>query len=228
MNAANDRPRGGTAVVFDLDGVLIDSEQLQYSAYSTVLARFGVTVSVQEYAAHWIAAGHGPEYAVERYTLSLDPDELRALKDPVYHDLLRRHVHLMPGVMDALTRLSARFPLAIATNSNQRDVSFVLDHLAVRRFFTAVVTREDYEHAKPAPDAFVAAATRLGVPPGGCLVVEDAHKGVVAAHRAGASVAAVPNAFTRDNDFSLASIVLRNLDELTVQVVDGVLARRRA
>lgn len=214
------------AVIFDLDGVLIDSEGLQYKAYTEVLARFGVTVSVREYGAHWIAAGRGPEYAVQRYALPVTPAQLRALKSPVYHAMLRAEIHLMSGVTETLTQLHRHLPLAVATNSNRADVDFVLERFALRPFFAAVVTREDYTLAKPDPDAFLAAAAQLAVAPQWCIVVEDAHKGIVAAQRAGAVGVAVPNAFTRDNDFSLAATVLRSLDELTVDLVDHLLASR--
>jgi HAD superfamily hydrolase (TIGR01509 family) len=191
-----------------------------------VLGSFGVTVSPEEYGEHWIGRGRGPEYAVKTFGLPLGPDELRAIKKPVYHEILRSEVKLMPGVLEALTRLYKCFPLAVATNSNLADVSFAMDHLGVRRFFTAIVTRDDYALAKPHPDAFLTAAARLGATPRTCLVVEDAHKGIVAAHRAGATVVAVPNAFTRYQDFSLAATVLRSLDELTLALVHKLLLGR--
>jgi HAD superfamily hydrolase (TIGR01509 family) len=218
--------RGRYAVIFDLDGVLIDSEGLQHEAYSVILERYGVRVSIAEYAEHWIAAGRGPEHAVETYRLPLSPDEMRSLKNPVYHEILRRKVMLMPGVIEALERLSGRFPLAIATNSNRDDVGFVVERFGFGRFFSAIVTRDDYSGAKPEPDAFLAAAAALGVEPSACLVVEDAYKGVIAAHRAGAAVVAVPNRYTSGNDFSLASSVLVSLDELTVPRVEEILAAR--
>src|SRR6185295_14045188 len=109
------------AVIFDLDGVLIDSEALQYKAYSAVLARFGASVSAEEYGQHWIAVGHGPEYAVQRFGLPIAADELRALKHPVYHQILRAEVTLMPGATAALARLHAHCKLSVATNSNRDD-----------------------------------------------------------------------------------------------------------
>jgi HAD superfamily hydrolase (TIGR01509 family) len=213
----------GQAVIFDLDGVLIDSETLQYRAYCSVLERFGIRVERDEYATHWIAAGRGPEYVAGRYDLALTPAQLRALKQPIYHDLLRREVKLMPGAAAALARLYPCFPLALATNSGRRDVDFVLEHFDLARYFTAVVTREDYAEAKPAPDAYLTAAARLQSTPPHCLVVEDAHRGILAAHRAGAQVVAVPHDFTRDNDFSLAVRVLNCLDELTAGLVSEIL-----
>lgn len=211
--------RVASAVIFDLDGVLIDSEALQYRAYSEVLARFGIRVSVEEYAAHWIAAGEGPEYVIRTHGLQMHPDELRALKQPVYHDILRRDAALMPGACAALARLQPHFPLALATNSNRQDVSFVLERFDLSRFFAAIVTREDYRSAKPHPDAFLTAATRLGVAPRACVVVEDAYRGVVAARRAGTAVVAIPNRFTHNSDLSLATVVLPNLDALSADVI---------
>ncbi len=211
------------AVIFDLDGVLIDSEALQYKAYSQVLARFGVSVSVEEYARHWVATGRGPEHAVATYALPVSPAELRELKRPVYGDILRREVTLMPGAIAAVTRLSAAFPLALATNSYQDDVDFVMQHCGLGAAFTAIVSREHYVRAKPEPDAFVAAAEFLQVLPSSCVVVEDAYRGILAAHRAGARPVAIPNSFTAGSDFSLATRVLRSLDELTVALVKELL-----
>src|SRR5262249_48950992 len=153
------------------------SEALQYKAYSQVLERFGVRVSVEEYGTHWIAAGRGPEDAVETYRLPVEPGRVRGGKDPGYHGILRAEGTLVPGAREALAPLAPRFPIALATNSNRQDTGFVLEHFDLRRFFTAVVTREDYTLAKPNPDAFVAAAQRLGRAPGACVIVEDAHKG---------------------------------------------------
>ncbi|MBI4514650.1 MAG: HAD family phosphatase [Deltaproteobacteria bacterium] len=209
-------------IIFDLDGVIIDSEGLQYRSYCRVLEPYGVRISRAEYGREWIAAGRGPEYAVKTYKLPLDAGALRALKNPVYHELLRAEVTLMPGVVEALGRLSAGFPLALATNSSALDVSFVMDRFDLRRFFAAIVTREDYRGAKPEPDAFLAAAACLQLPPARCVVIEDAYKGVVAAHRAGCKCIAVPHDFTLENDFSLATLVVASLAAVTGDVIEAL------
>ena len=214
--------RARAGVLFDLDGVIIDSEELQYEAYLQVLAPFGVHVSRAEYGREWIGNGRGPEYAVQTYHLPLSPDELRRRRSPVYHEILRERVTLMPGVRAALARLGARFALAVATNSNRRDTNFVLDHFGLQSVFAAVVTREMYERAKPEPDAFLTAAAHLGLPPNRCVVIEDAFKGVVAAARAGCACIAVPHDFTGDHDFSAATRVVPNLDEVTVELVESL------
>lgn len=210
-------------VLFDLDGVIIDSEKLQYRAYQQVLEPFGVQVTPEEYGREWIGNGRGAEYAVATYDLQLEPDELRRLRSAVYFDILRREVELMPGVVDALERLFPHFPLAVATNSNRHDTIFVLDHLGVSPYFTAVVTREMYERAKPAPDAFLTAADHVGVSPRRCVVIEDAYKGVIAAADAGCACVAIPHDFTRANDFSRATVIVNSLDDVTAELIDGLL-----
>lgn len=207
------------AVIFDLDGVIVDSEPLQHEAYNRVLERFGVRVEQAEYGREWIAAGRGPEYAVRTYALPVSAEELRRLKDPVYHTLLREEAALMVGARAALERLSAAFPVALATNSSQADTGFILDRFDLSRFFTAVVTREQYSAPKPAPDAFRTAAARLQIAPDRCVVIEDAYKGVVAATDAGCACIAFPHDYTVGNDFSRARIVIGSLDEATVELV---------
>ncbi len=206
-------------VIFDFDGVLIDSEILHYRAYSQVLAEFDVRVSPEEYALDWIATGRGPDIAVPKYGLPISPDEVRARKNPIYNRLLCEEVELMPGAREALVRLSAEFPLVVATNSRLADVGFVLDRFGLRGYFRDVVTRERYAESKPAPDAFITAAESLGRPPAACLVIEDAYKGIAAAAAAGIPSVAIPHDLTRNNDFSLAARILDSLDEVTGALV---------
>lgn len=215
----------GVGVIFDFDGVIADSEPLQYAAYSRVLRDFGVSVTREEYGREWIAAGRGPEYAVRQYRLPLTPDEVKRRKNPIYHELLRAEVALMPGAREALQRLSPHFPLALATNSIEADACFVLDRFDLRRYFAALITRECYREPKPAPDAFLAAAGALGCDPRRCVVIEDAYKGIVSAARAGCATIAVPHSFTRNNDFSLADKVVASLDEVTVSLVETLASR---
>ena len=210
-------------VIFDLDGVIIDSEALQHRAYNQVLQRFGIQVDATVYGREWIAAGRGPEYAVRELGLPVSADELRRLKDPVYHALMRSEIQLVAGARPAIERLRTRFPLAVATNSHATDVDFVLAHFALAPLFTAVVTREHYVEAKPAPDAFVTAATRLGLPPARCVVIEDATKGMRAAAAAGCACIAFPHDYTADNDTSTAQAVIHCLNELTVDLVERIL-----
>ena len=210
-------------VIFDLDGVIVDSEPLQHRAYNRVLEQFGVRVEHAEYGREWIAAGRGPEYAVRTYALPVTADELRRLKDPVYHSLLREEGGLVAGAREALARLSAVFPVALATNSSQTDTNFILERFDLGCFFTAVVTREQYRDPKPAPDAFRTAAARLQLAPERCVVIEDAYKGVVAASDAGCACIAFPHDYTVGNDFSRARVVIGSLDDATVELIERLM-----
>lgn len=211
-------------VIFDFDGVIVDSEEIQYRSYARVLRDCGVEIDAEEYEREWISLGQGPEYAVRTYSLGFSPDELRRRKGPVYREMLRAEAHLMPGVEAALARFS-ELRLALATNSSAADTAIVLDGFDLRRFFAAVVTREDYEGRKPKPDAFLEAARRLDLPPRRCVVIEDATKGVLAAQSAGSPCIAIPHAFTRRNDFSAATVVLDSLDEVSVELLRDLAGR---
>jgi HAD superfamily hydrolase (TIGR01509 family) len=210
------------AVIFDLDGVIADTERLQWAAYREVLLPLGVDVGLEEYGRHFVAGGFGPEYACERYALPVTPDELRARKAPVYRALLRDGVAACPGAAATLERLRRTHRIALATNSVRAEVAFVLDRLGVASFFHATVAREDYVRAKPAPDAYLAAAAALGLATAECAVVEDTERGVEAGLAAGARVVAVPNELTLDNDFTGAARRLRTLDDLTPELLAGL------
>jgi len=209
-------------IIFDLDGVLIDSEGLYFRAYQTVLEPYGVKISRAEYEEHWIAQGRGPEYIVAKHNLPLSPDDLRRMRSPVYLRLLETDVTLMPHVEEVLAHLAPCFRLAVATNTNREHLDFVLRRFDIERFFSLTVAREDYRGAKPEPDAFLVAAEKLGLPPTQCVVIEDTYKGVMAAFHAGMACIAVPNEYTRHNDFSYASLVLHSLRGLTPEIIESI------
>ena len=209
-------------VIFDLDGVIADTERLQWAAYRRVLGEFGVDVAIEEYRREFIATGLGPEYACRTYRLPVTPDDLRARKAPVYEAILRSGVGACPGAAEAVARLAASHRVGLATNSGRADAEFVLGRLGLVGLFAAVVTREDYLHAKPAPDAYLAAAAALGLAPAECAVVEDTERGVRAGLAAGARVIAVPSDLTFDNDFTGAARRLGHLAELTTELLQSL------
>lgn len=213
-------------VLFDMDGVLVDSEGLWYRAYSEVLAEFGVSVTRETYARIWVSQGVGAEWAVANFpSVTITAEEMKRRRAPIVRKLVVEEAPLMPGVAAALERLAAAYPLALATNSSAEIVGPLFERHGLARFFDGhLVTKECYPRPKPAPDAFLAAAASLGLAPSACVVIEDAQKGIDAAHAAGARCIAVPNWWTADNDFSTADCVLASLDELTPQLVASVLA----
>lgn len=209
-------------VIFDLDGVLADTEPLQWRAYREVLREFGADVGLEEYRVHWIAHGGGPEYACETFRLPLTPEALRARKAPHYLALLRGGVPPCPGAPAALARLRQTHQLAVATNSARVEVDLILGQLGVGSLLDATITREDYREPKPAPDAYLTAAAALKLAPTECVVVEDTQRGLRAALAAGMPAIVVPNELTFDNDFTGAGRRLAHLDELTAGLLGAL------
>jgi HAD superfamily hydrolase (TIGR01509 family) len=213
-------------VLFDLDGTLADTEPLQWQAYRRALAPFGVDVGMGEYRRHWIAVEGGAEYACTRYGLPIDADELRRRKTIEYRALIAAGVAPRPGARQVLERLRRHFRLAVATNSVRGDVDVVLGHLGFASLLEAVVVREDYIAAKPAPDAYRAAAHALALMPRACVVVEDTTRGVQAGLAAGCTVVALATELTFDNDFTGAARRVTTLDELTPTLLRDLSAPR--
>jgi HAD superfamily hydrolase (TIGR01509 family) len=208
-----------TSIIFDLDGLLADTERLHCRAYQAALMEHGHGVSEMDYAEHWVRSGKGISDWLDLHGLDLDPHALRARKSQHYLDLLDSSLRPMEGAVELLNTLRGKFKIALASSSYRDAVDGVLAGLGIARFFEVIVTGLDVPQVKPAPDLFLKAAKDLGVRPAECLVVEDAEKGVVAAHRAGMRCIAVPNDYTRHHDFSKATGVCRSLAEITPELL---------
>lgn len=201
------------AVIFDLDGLLADTEVLHCQAYLTALAEFGVTLTNADYEEHWIRRGAGIVELCSERGLPIDPLAARARKLELYQELVRKSARAMNGAHELVERLRSAFPLAVGTSSMRTSAQLVLTSLGFD--FPVIVTADDVARIKPGPDIFLEAARRLGVEPRDCVVLEDAEKGIIAAHAAGMKSIAVPNRHTHTHDFSAATRVVSSLLELT-------------
>jgi len=209
-------------VIFDLDGLLADTERLHCRAYQAALMEHGLNVSESDYAEHWVRAGKGIADWVTMNGLVLDPYALRARKSQHYIELLGSCLQPMDGAVQLPTRLRGKVKIALASSSYRDAVDGVLTGLGIAHFFETIVSGLDVAQVKPAPDIFLKAANDLFVEPSECLVVEDAEKGVVAAHRAGMRCIAVPNDYTRHHDFSKATRICRSLTEITPELLQSL------
>lgn len=207
------------AAIFDLDGLLADTECLHCRAYQLALSEHGVALQTADYAEHWVRLGNGIADWVTLRGLTVDPHAVRLRKARHYLDLLASSLRPMEGALELLEFLHGKARIALASSSYRDAVDGVIAGLGIARFFEVVVTGLDVPRVKPAPDIFLKAARDLGVPPAHCLVFEDAEKGVIAAHRAGMRCIAVPNEYTRHHDFSLATKVCASLKEVTPEVL---------
>ena len=128
----------------------------------------------------------------------------------------------MPGALELVAMLHGKKRLALATSSYGNTAWPILRRLDLERYFEAVATNESVARVKPHPDLFLHVAERMGVAPAECVVLEDAEKGVLAAHAAGMKVIAVPTPHTRGNDFSRATRVVSSLTEVTLPLLDSL------
>ncbi len=204
------------AVVFDLDGVMVDSEDLHFEAYRILFEReFGEVFLQNDYGAF---LGKRRDEIIAEYLRQLgiegDAQALALEKDDIYFGLLKKNFKPVPGVIALVHFLKKRgIRLAVASSSMPAHIEFVLESLGVRGDFEAVANGGEVKRAKPAPDVFLLAAKRLGLSPKDCLVIEDAPNGVAAAKAAGMLVFAVPSKHTAKCDFSNADKVFSSLEE---------------
>jgi len=213
--------RRARAVLFDFDGVLVDSEPFHYEAYRQVFALHGHHLDPDKYWIHWTSMGEGAEGEIARHGLDLDPDAIRSLKNPIFEGYCRSGE--MPPIRETLeaARLlaAAGKSLAVASGSFVANVRMVLGHFGAEEIFATVVGKDMVERGKPHPDSFLKAAADLGAEPGQCLVVEDAEKGVGAAHAAGMRVVVVRTPYTREIPFPEADWVLEDYAAFLEQVL---------
>ena len=208
------------AVIFDMDGVLIDSEPIHFEATRALLAEQGVTYT-HEANDNFYGCTDRDVFRLLRARYHLEPAEpdlAEAWIGRVVH-LLGRPLQAMAGVPVALSALRASgLRLALASSSAPRIIRATLAGLGLEGMFELVVSGHDVERGKPAPDIFLETVRRLGLPGEACLVVEDSYNGVSAATAAGLRCVAVPCPSTVGQDFSRAAVRLRSLLDLPAWV----------
>ena len=212
------------AVIFDLDGVLVDSEQVWDGARRDLAAAHGV--AWPDGATRAMMGMSSPEwsrYVAEEVGVPLEP---AAVNDDVLARVLASYeaaVPLLPGAREAVERLAREWPLGLASSSNREVIDLVLDRMGVAACFAATVSSEEVERGKPAPDVYLEAARRVGVAAGDAVAVEDSHNGMRSAHAAGMGVIAIPNPHFPPDDGALA-LADATLDALELLTVDAVRA----
>ena len=211
------------AVVFDLDGVLLDTEELWDEARRRLAEERGA--DWPEDAQRAMMGMSSPEwsrYMHEVVGLAEPPEEISTEVVRRLEDLYRERLPLVPGALEAVRRLGAEWPLGIASSSNRPLIDLFLELTGTRQLFRATVSSEEVERGKPAADVYVEAARRLGVDPVRCVAIEDSENGIRSASAAGLRVVAIPNSvFPPSEDaLSLADTVLGSLEELTPEAVE--------
>ncbi len=203
------------AVIFDMDGVIVDSEPRHQRAFQEVFEEMGM------------AETHGIEFSrylgrsdravwldfVEMHQPHQSLEELTALKQNRLIEIIQREKPLFAGLPDLIADLSKNYPLAVASGSLHPVIDVVLEIDGLREYFKAVVSVQDVKHGKPAPDVYLKAAADLGVQPDRCCVIEDAPAGVSAAKAAGMFTIAITNSI-HSEALSQADLITHSYSEI--------------
>jgi HAD superfamily hydrolase (TIGR01509 family) len=215
------------AVVFDLDGVLIDSEPVWEQVRRQVVAsRGGHWAADAQQRLMGMSTGEWARYLAEDLGVGLPPETIAALVIERMKARYTEHLPLMPGAAEAVRRLAARWPLGLASSSPPSLIDTVLDAAGLRECFVTTLSTEQVAQGKPAPDIYLAVCARLGREPQRCAAVEDSTNGLRSAAAAGLRVIAIPHPRYPPDPGALAAagLVLTGLDELTpdrVAALDG-------
>jgi HAD superfamily hydrolase (TIGR01509 family) len=215
------------AVVFDLDGVLLDSEQRWNEAKEELVRETGgrwrdeaPTVMMGMSSPEWAAYLHD-ELGVPMDAGEISRDVVRRMEEGY-----RRALPLLPGAEEAVRALAARWPLGLASSSNREIIDLVLELARFGDAFAVTVSSEEVARGKPQPDVYLAAASGLGVDPATCVAVEDSANGLRAARAAGMAVVGVPNPHypPAGDALALASVVVPTVGDVTVTLVERAFA----
>jgi HAD superfamily hydrolase (TIGR01509 family) len=217
------------AVIFDLDGVLIDSESVWDAARRDVVARSGG--SWTESATRAMQGMSSPEwsrYLRDDLHAALEPDEISSQVVQLVLAAYRDEVPLIDGAVAAVQRLAAHWPLGLASSANRPVIDAVLETAGLSDSFSATVSGEEVARGKPAPDVYLAAAEKLGGDPTRTAAVEDSTNGLRSAAAAGMLVVAVPNREfpPADDALALADLVVGAVSELTPDSIEAAALRR--
>jgi HAD superfamily hydrolase (TIGR01509 family) len=212
------------AVIFDMDGVLVDTVKLNWRAHNEVLAQYGVHVRDDELF-QYVGRALGDQLGMinQHYGLTIDLPSFEAAIAPI-EDQLHANIKPKPGVVALIERLvEQKIPIAVGTSSPREVTLKRLRMAGLVQFFDVIVTRNEVERHKPDPSVYLYAARQLGRDPKRCIVIEDAPSGLLAAHNAGMKCCAVEVPYVPSKLMRAAELHIPSLDQLNVKELEALL-----
>jgi HAD superfamily hydrolase (TIGR01509 family) len=200
------------ALIFDMDGLMIDSERLYFQAEREIAARFGKNVDTRTL---WKMMGRKPIESIKIFVAELNlpekPEKILDMRDEIMKEKLRIDLKPMPGLFEIIRLFHKRLDLAVATGATQEFLDIVVGQLGIREMFSVLQASDEITRGKPDPEIYKKTCQKLSLKPVECMVLEDSANGIQAAKRAGCYTIAVPSEYTREQDFGPADFVADGL-----------------
>lgn len=211
------------ALLWDHDGVLVDTEKFYFQANRELLAEVGATLSEADYIRYLLIEGTGAWHlAAERGCSAAEIAELKRRRDERYRQLLLAEDVTIAGIAELLAELKSHVRMAIVTSSRRPDFDAIHDRTDLRRHFELILAREDYGLSKPHPEPYQTAVARLQLTAADCLVIEDSERGLSAAKAAGLTCWVIPSILTRTSNFAAADRQFADLSSLRLALLESV------
>jgi HAD superfamily hydrolase (TIGR01509 family) len=201
-------------ILWDNDGVLVDTEELYFRATREILEREGAILSREQFIEYLMRRGQSVWEVMLPGKSAQAITELRRERGALYSNLLKTEPTAMPHAREVVAALSSKYKMAIVTSSHREHFEIAHRNSGMLQMFAMIVAREDYVNSKPSPEPYLTALARLGLPADRCVTIEDSERGVTSAIATGLRCIAIPRGLTADGDFSRATLVLKNITEV--------------
>lgn len=212
------------ALIFDMDGLLVDSEPVHAKNTIRALGMQGIRISEKEFFGFWTKRGKNIHDFKRERGLDIDVDLYKKTKIKTLPEFIENS-DMMEGAAEILDRFVEKYPFALVSNSSRSEIDVILDHYRLRRYFRHIIGLEDVIKPKPDPQGYLLSAQRLGLDAKDCLAFDDTWAGTMAAKRAGMRVVAIPNKNTEDHDFTHADMVIDSLKRVDQKMLDSLYGR---
>lgn len=213
------------AIIFDMDGLLIDSEPVWDKARSIMAAGVGIDWNKDDHkAVMGVSTKEWVDYMINRLQLTISPQEVeRHIVDQMV-ELYKRQIPYLPGAAHAVSLANAHFPVGLASGSPRNLIDTITGDSALKGKFQCILSGDQVEHGKPSPDVYLETARQMKVRPEACVCLEDSGNGILAGKNAGMKVIAVPDRrFPPDpQKLQLADVVLSSLQEFSLETINNI------
>ena len=207
------------ALIFDMDGLMIDSERLYFQTEREMARKFNKTV---EDKTLWKMMGRNPiesmKIFVRELGLSLSSEEALGMRNLIMLNKLKTDLKPMPGLHHILDAFSGRLKMAVCTGAQEEFLDIVVDQLEIRNYFDALQSSDEIQKGKPHPEIYLKTCRKLKLSPKDCVVIEDSSNGALAGKHAGCYVIAVPSEYTKEQDFHFVDFIAKDLFQAEMHI----------